>query len=170
MTCIRPFVVVAAVDGSTTTASVLTRALQAAVLRSDHEVHVIRVHQDRTGELEELLRQLESDVADVLDNFQGGPHGQTVWRIRTHAAIGIPNEEVASLAAEVEAHLIVVGTRAHQEPARPGRAGPTPDGLLRLAGCPVLVVRPIPNEQGREVEADGDGAHPSDERTWRGAA
>jgi nucleotide-binding universal stress UspA family protein len=172
----KPFVVVAAVDGSDLTASVLQRALDAAAHRPDHDVHVVRVVEEeldpiaaanRINQLEAMRQELDSDIAGVLDGMQG-QDDRPSWRISTHVAAGIPTEEVASLAADVEAQLIVLGR--HGDHARRGSfVGSAPERLLRLARCPVLVVQPI----DYSVDVESDEPEPElawEEATWRGAA
>jgi nucleotide-binding universal stress UspA family protein len=59
----------------------------------------------------------------------------------THAPIGRPDAEIAHLAKEIGAGLVVVGSRGWG-PLKRAVMGSVSDSVVRHARCPVLVVRP----------------------------
>jgi len=61
--------------------------------------------------------------------------------IRAHQRLEVPSEEIAQLAADVEADLVVVGTHGRRGLTRM-MLGSVAEATVRLAPCPVLVVRP----------------------------
>jgi nucleotide-binding universal stress UspA family protein len=58
-----------------------------------------------------------------------------------HQRVDVPSEEIARLASELDADLIVVGTHGRRGLSRL-LLGSVAEGTVRLAPCPVLVVRP----------------------------
>lgn len=73
--------------------------------------------------------------------------GKSFDRLVTHVRSEAPAIEIAQLAADLEADLIVVGTHGRRGMRR-FLLGSVAEGVVRLAPCEVLVVRP------REEEAD----------------
>jgi nucleotide-binding universal stress UspA family protein len=65
-------------------------------------------------------------------------------RFVSHIAVGSPAREIAQLASDLEADLIVVGTHGRTG-LRRLLLGSVAEGVLRLASCPVLVERPKAN-------------------------
>jgi len=59
---------------------------------------------------------------------------------QTHLGIGKPDEEIVALAEELEAGLIVIGSRGRGG-IRRALMGSVSDSVVRYAHCPVLVVR-----------------------------
>jgi nucleotide-binding universal stress UspA family protein len=62
-------------------------------------------------------------------------------RAITHIRVGAPNDEIAQLAIDLDADLIVVGTHGRRG-LRRMLLGSVAEGVIRLAHCPVYVVRP----------------------------
>ena len=60
--------------------------------------------------------------------------------IQAHVRLGRPDEEIVSLADEIGAGLIVVGSRGLGD-IRRALMGSVSDSVVRHAPCPVLVVR-----------------------------
>src|SRR5690606_39204333 len=58
-----------------------------------------------------------------------------------HQRVEMPSEEIAQLAADLEADLVVVGTHGRRGFSR-FLLGSVAEATVRLAPCPVLVVRP----------------------------
>jgi nucleotide-binding universal stress UspA family protein len=71
----------------------------------------------------------------------GRDHGCAPARVYVHARIGSPKEEILSLAGEVSADLILVGTHGHTGVERM-LLGSVAEQVMRHAECPVLVTRP----------------------------
>ena len=75
--------------------------------------------------LDEQLEQLEADGGDVT---------------QSHARVGRPDEEIVTLADELGAGLIVMGSRGLGR-IRRALVGSVSDSVVRHAHCPVMVVR-----------------------------
>lgn len=73
--------------------------------------------------------------------------GKKIERVTTHVRSEAPAHEIAQLAVDLEAVLIVVGTHGYRGFKRL-LLGSVAEGVVRLAHCEVLVVRP------REMEAE----------------
>jgi nucleotide-binding universal stress UspA family protein len=59
---------------------------------------------------------------------------------RAHARVGLPSAEIVALAEELEAGLVVVGSRGLGAMRR-SLMGSVSDSVVRHAHCPVMVVR-----------------------------
>jgi len=154
----KPYVIVVAVDYSGTGHLAFERALELAAERPAAEVHVINVlpvYQSgfaevdtgavlgRLPSIKEAAEQLRTYVdARVAAFTTAHPEANvSATSLRVHQRLEVPSEEIAQLAVDVEADLVVVGTH--------GRRGLThmilgsvAEATVRLAPCPVLVVRP----------------------------
>lgn len=175
----RPFAIVVAVDGSELSETVLEHALAEARRRPAHELHVLRVldvghkgHRDldRSGDLDALHQELEREIEYAVTNLSGSPEEIAGWRIRSHVIAGVPDEEIAELAADVRADLIVVG-RHGDRGRRHLSIGSVPERLLRQARCPVLVIQPPDYGEPDEAMAESCSAcaearRETDGETW----
>jgi nucleotide-binding universal stress UspA family protein len=159
----RPQIVVVGVDYSDTSDLALMHALEIASRAPHAEVHA--VHAAAAFPLlaglqagpdpmpavttpHELEFELERHVDRCIARFvnQTDPASPLPERVVLHVAIGSPAEELAAVARELEAHLVIVGTHGRQGLSRV-LLGSVAEGVVRMAPCPVLVVRP------REVAA-----------------
>lgn len=146
----RPYTVVAAVDGSDFTDLVLEHALELTAPRGAAELHVLCVrelrHRPRAGdhrhdsELASTEMWLRGLVEQALADLAPLGHGEL--RIRVHARIGAPAEEILELARECRADIIVLG-RHGAGGSRHRRAGSVPGKVLADARCPVEVLTPL---------------------------
>jgi len=89
----------------------------------------------------DLKAQLEKFIETALERAKGRVEAQDI-RARRFLKVGIPHEEIAALADQEGAELIVMTTH--------GRKGLThlllgsvTEKLIRTSPCPVLVVRPV---------------------------
>ena len=64
-----------------------------------------------------------------------------VNNVRAHQRLEVPSEEIAQLAVDVEADLVIVGTHSRRGLARM-ILGSVAEATVRLAPCPVLVIKP----------------------------
>jgi nucleotide-binding universal stress UspA family protein len=71
----------------------------------------------------------------------GGPIAESVDRLVAHIRVGPPDVEIAQLATNLGAELIVVGTHGRKGIDRL-RFGSVAESLVRNAPCPVLTYRP----------------------------
>ena len=152
----HPYTVVAAVDTSDFADLVLQHALERAAERESADVHVLGVieltrrprardHRHDT-ELEELEQRRRARVEQALETLD--PQGPGSLRVRVHARLGAPHEQILELAAECRADLVVVGRHG----AGGKRTGSVPALVLADARCPVWVLSPVDYGDPAEVE------------------
>lgn len=159
----KPYLIVVGVDYSPASELALERAFELAVARSRAEVHVVSVVNlygaqtmldgstapvsfasvtlaDATSALETYVKQRCAGFGGSLDSVL----------VRSHLRLDAPATEVAQIAADLEADLVVVGTHGRRGIARL-LLGSVAESVVRLAPCPVLVVRPkaLQEEQPR---------------------
>ena len=142
----RPFVLVVALDLADTASGgyALDQAMRIATRVADSQLHVVHVSTtDVTSETLGLLRLYVSEKATAL----AGPMQQT---IAVHVRKGEPAHEIAQLATDLSADLIVVGT--HKAPhLRNLFVGSTAERVMGSATCPVFVAGPRPAPQPSHV-------------------
>jgi nucleotide-binding universal stress UspA family protein len=161
----KPYIIVVGVDYSDVSRLALREALQTASDRAGSEVHVIHVETDTQlsagpgtdGEVapegtlhrlsaadgfSEALQRLHHVVTEEVTAFRDSLHdaAETAIRVVSHVRTNAPSREIAQIAADLEADLVVVGTKG-----RSGLAlvllGSVAHAVVTLAPCPVLVVR-----------------------------
>lgn len=155
----KPYVIVVAVDYSESGKLAFERALELATEKARAEVHVINVlpvYQSGVADatngawvgslptIEEASQQLRSYVDATREAFRLAHSGEDLAflaKMVAHQRVSVPSEEIAQLAADVEADLIVLGTHGRRGVPRL-ILGSVAEATLRLAPCPVLVVRP----------------------------
>jgi len=101
----------------------------------------------------DATQQLARYVEQRLSGFRAQyaqPNATSGWRVVSHLRLEAPAEELAQIAADLEADLVVVGTHSRKGIARLV-LGSVAEAVVRLAPCPVLVVRPkaLPDEGPR---------------------
>jgi nucleotide-binding universal stress UspA family protein len=142
----RPFVLVVALDLADTASGgyALDQAMRIATRVSGSQLHVMHVStSDVTRETLGMLRHYVSEKATAL----GEPTQQTV---AIHVRKGEPAREIAQLATDLSADLIVVGT--HKVPHLKNLfVGSTAERVLASATCPVVVAGPRPQPQPSHV-------------------
>ena len=146
-------VVVAAVDLVSGFEDVLEAASKWAS-KTEGELHVVHVFpRDVAGSLqgEDALRfsNLTDDVRAKLERLCANLPA-AIKRIVFHIRVGSADVEIAQLASDVSADLVVVGTRHHTglERLLLGSVGAS---LIRNAPCPVLVCRPKSTPQWEQI-------------------
>src|SRR5450432_1646935 len=161
----KPYIIVVGVDYSEVSHLALREALRTASDRAGSEVHVIHVETntrlspssgaDREeapeGEVHRLstttgfteaLQRLHQAVTEEVTAFRDSLHDvrETSIRVVSHIRTNAASREIAQIAADLEADLVVVGTQG-----RTGLAlvllGSVAHAVVTLAPCPVLVVR-----------------------------
>ena len=153
----RPFTVIVGVDYSETSALALVEAIKTARSRDPNHVHV--VHSvlpvqtaspmvgayvppavDTAKAAEELRLFVERTLAAEQKSLpdDGRP---LVDRLTTHLGVSDPRETIAQLASDLDADLVVIGTHGRRGVSRL-LLGSVAEGVVRIAPCPVLVVRP----------------------------
>jgi len=155
----KPYVIVVGIDYSPTAELALDKALELAAERPRAEVHVVHVLPTTLPALspelavlsagvtlptlEEAAERLESYVERKVLAFGAAYSGpaRTAPRVVPHLRVDVPTSEIAELAADLEADLVVVGTHGRRGLARL-TMGSVAEATVRFAPCPVLVVRP----------------------------
>lgn len=150
----RTYVIVAGVDYSETGALALESAFELAAHEAESEVHAVNIVRNY-GEFVELegasptpyrlsmadaQKRLHDYLTDHATAFTKRT-GKTFKRCVSHIRLEFAAEEIAQLAADVHADLVVVGTHGRRG-LRRLFLGSVAEGVVRLAQCPVLVVRP----------------------------
>ncbi|HTJ47206.1 MAG TPA: universal stress protein [Kofleriaceae bacterium] len=119
---------VVAVDASEYAEVVLEHALDIAARHERADLHLLAVHEGKGADLDEAKRRLVELALAELEAFHGSEHD---WHVRLHVRSGVPAEEIAGLAGEVQADLLVIG-RFRAKIA---------EQVLAQAPCPTLVVQ-----------------------------
>jgi len=95
----------------------------------------------RGAEFIRRLKVLRKEVVEQLPDFMGDAAATLGDRVMGHIRIGRPHREIVRLAEELEAQLVVVGTRRHSGLERMF-LGSVAEQVVREAPCAVLVARP----------------------------
>lgn len=150
--------IVVGVDATETGARALRSALELAAFGGRTEVHAIRVSEPigdpvlgflpptTDVELAALKDCLQRAIADLITTNGDLRVGAVV----AHVAIGTPARSIVSLAAQIDAELIVVGTHGRRG-IRRAILGSVAEEVVRTAGCPVYAVRPKNHPQEARV-------------------
>ncbi len=153
----KPFAIVAAVDYSPISREVLFEAFRAAADRRLAQVHLIHVqtdvhvvqfaaaadHEGADVPLAPAFQRLLDFSAHLLAEFNEDQraHGNKPFtNVTAHVRRDAPAEEVAQLAVDLDADLVVIGARGATA-ARRLMMGSVAHAVLTLALCPVLLVR-----------------------------
>jgi nucleotide-binding universal stress UspA family protein len=152
-----PYVVVVGVDYSKTGDLAFQHAFEIAANHPVSELHVINVVHvvvatDEFGftplmayasmTVQEAKEDLEQHVQRKLIEFRAKLRPQaSTPRVISHVRIEAPAQEIAQLASDMAANLVVVGTNGRRALSRLV-LGSVAEVVVRLAPCPVLVVRP----------------------------
>jgi nucleotide-binding universal stress UspA family protein len=156
-----PYSIVVAVDYSEAGDLALERALELAAERPSAAVHIVNVlslyqaglglEPAGTGALasdlppvQEAAERLRQYVEKQVSNFRAAHPGLPPTfpdYLVAHQRVEMPSEEIAQLAADLEADIVVVGTHGKRGFSR-FLLGSVAEATVRLAPCPVLVVRP----------------------------
>jgi nucleotide-binding universal stress UspA family protein len=156
----KPHRIVVGVDYSETGDVALDYALDVGTRQDNTEVHVLSVvtlvappvtptmeyapgaeitgisYQEAKDQLSQYLEGKLSRIRERLDNGGQGHFPRVV----PHLRVEVPAREIAQLAADLEADLVVVGTHGRRGLSRV-LLGSVAESVVRLAPCPVLVVR-----------------------------
>lgn len=162
-----PFTVVVGIDYSDVSRLTFREALAIAAGRVGSEVHVVHVetaarlvpvrrtdelteseHEHGAGvgepDLDEALQRLHRFVVQNVTEFEESRRAlgaAPIARVVSHVRANAPSRDIAQLAADLEADLVVVGSHGRTGIAR-FLVGSVAHTLVTIAPCPVLVVRP----------------------------
>lgn len=127
----RRYRIVIALDGSEYAELVLEHGLDQAARHDNPDLHLITIVRD-PDEVNGTKRWLARTVLGGLDTFAGH---REAWRTRLHVRVGKIEDEIANLAAEVDADLLVIGNYG----VHPQRK-PIASHVVERVSCATLVV------------------------------
>lgn len=153
----------------------ITEGLSLAARVPGTEVHVVTVldaHLDHKSQIEKAVdRLVETEkklVEFVKTTAAAAAAPKTELPIVFHVRIGKPVEALNQLAFDVDANMIVVGTRARSRAAKL-LLGSVADDLLREGRFPVMVARPL-DTSGMTKSPKPDPRRPGEDLTSDGSA
>jgi nucleotide-binding universal stress UspA family protein len=132
---VRRYRIVVGVDLSEYADIVVEHALDQAARHQAPELHFLTVCERRKLSAEDCKQALWERVHPALETFN--QYG-TDWHARIHVRRGRPEVEIAELAAEIRADLIVIGQFGLHNPRATDKN--LPNRVLQQAVCPTLVV------------------------------
>lgn len=154
---IHSYVVVVGVDYSDASRDALHEAFRSAVERPEGELHVIHVEtvvqvtsfgdqREQLGDppLAAAFQRLQAFTSHELSEFNRSRHerhAKPLTRVACHVRRDAPAEEIAQLAVDLDADLVVVGARGTTAVQRL-TLGSISHAVVSLARCPVLLTRP----------------------------
>src|SRR5688572_8414845 len=103
---VRRYRIVVGIDLSEYSDIVLEHALDQAARHQRPELHLLTVCEKKKYSIDECKQALWERVFPTLETFN--QHGAE-WRARLHVRRGKPDQQIAALAADINADLIVVG-------------------------------------------------------------
>lgn len=152
----KPYIIVVGYDFSEASDLAVQQAFAIAADKPHAEVHVINVVQTYGPQVmyelpadssalsvlsaTEARARLRKYADDALHRFQAANTGKSFDRAVAHLRFDATADEVAQLASDLDADLVVVGTHGRRGLSRL-LIGSTAEATVRLAPCPVLVVR-----------------------------
>lgn len=156
----NPYVIVVGVDYSATSDLALQRAFELATEKQNAEVHIVYVLQTlgalapldlgitssgpdpvTLAEAAEQLRRYADKRLQEYKQHATATGDKLFDRAVSHLRLDAPAHEIAQLATDLEADLVVVGTHGRRGASRM-LLGSVAENVVRLAPCPVFVVRP----------------------------
>jgi nucleotide-binding universal stress UspA family protein len=150
-------IIVVGVDFSESSELAVQQAFLRAAQQPNTEVHLVNVVQTYGAQvtyempvdasaltvltITEARARLRRYADQALARFLAQNPNQGFARVVVHLRYDGIAEEIAQLAADLEADMVVVGTHGRRGLSR-FLLGSTAEATVRLAPCPVLVVRP----------------------------
>src|ERR687894_190541 len=116
--------------------------------KTNSELHVLTVGPDyplyelpeHPAGFEDVLRENRREAKEVLEQQAKRIEDSGGTVKETHLREGRTDEEIVELAEEIDAGLIVMGSRGHGR-LRRALLGSVSDAVVRHAHCPVTIVR-----------------------------
>jgi nucleotide-binding universal stress UspA family protein len=153
----KSYVIVVGVDFSAASDLAVQRAFELASEQPNAEVHLVNVVQTYGAQvayemppdgsalsvltITEARLRFKHYADAAVAKFSEANGGRPIGRVLAHVRFDAVASEIAQLAADLEADLVVVGTHGRRGLAR-ALLGSSAEATVRLAPCPVLVVRP----------------------------
>jgi nucleotide-binding universal stress UspA family protein len=153
----KPYVIVVGIDYSEVSELAFDKALELAAEKPRADIHVLNVMElsvpafsvgiayanveGAVQSLQSAAERLEKYVDKKFDAFHATRRAAgNAMRIVPHLRANSPTYEIAQLAADLEADVVVVGTHGRRALSRL-ILGSVAEVTVRLSPCPVLVVR-----------------------------
>lgn len=149
--------IVVGLDLSEYSEIVLEHALDQAARHGAPDLHFLHVVDNDDVEL--AKKRLAELVLPSLEDVKCAE-----WRARFHIRPGHPADEIANLAGELDAHLIVLGRFGTHYPRK--RLGSVAARVIDLAPCPTLVVGMPGDVPSKQCPACADVRASSDGERW----
>lgn len=144
----NPRRIVVGVDASDLGTGALSYALDQAVLYPHTEVHALRVIEPMVDPLVGAIPSTRDELDILKDLLHQAIQREIQQRgelkvaaIVAHVALGSPARAIADLAASLDADAVIVGTHGRRGLKR-ALLGSVAEEVVRISGCPVVVVRP----------------------------
>lgn len=153
----KPQIIVVGVDFSDASELAVQQAFLMAAERQNAEVHLVNVVQTYGTQVTyempvdasalavltvtEARTRFRRYADEALGRFKALHPERGFSRVVAHLRFDAIAEEISQLAADLEADLVLVGTHGRRGISRL-LLGSTAEATVRLAPCPVLVVRP----------------------------
>lgn len=153
----KPYLIVVGVDFSEPSELAVQRAFELAAERPAAEVHLVNVVQTYGPQVAyempmdasaltvltvaEARTRFKNYADQAIARFTANSPSRRLSHVFTHVRFDSIADEIAQLAADLEADLVVVGTHGRRGLSRM-LLGSSAEATVRLAPCPVLVVRP----------------------------
>ncbi len=148
------------IDFSELSMRALDNAIATAALRPDVEVHMIVAVEDAHSEIvpmtdrrasiieitDHARERLAAQGANAIAAFRAANPQARSFALVAHVRVGPVADQIVALANEILADIIIVGTHGRRGLQRMF-VGSVAERVVRLAPCPVLVVRPT-NKHG----------------------
>lgn len=151
----RPYRIIVGIDYSETSDLALEQAFEIAARLPNAELHladivdvVVPMGQveglpvtEYTTSREEEAGRLDGHIRKKVAEYAARhPDSKLPGRLVRHVRFASPAEEIAQLAADIEADLVIVGSHGRRGVARL-ILGSVAEAVVRLSPCPVLVAR-----------------------------
>lgn len=149
----HPYTIVVGIDYSGLADRALDQALEMGTLREGSEIHVLYVESELWAgaaigvvpvhemNLDQALLKVQVRATDRLAAMPAHLEKRRIRRVVAHFRRGSPAENIAQLAADLDADLVVVGSHGHRGLSRL-LLGSVAERTSHLARCPVWIVRP----------------------------
>ncbi|MGK3963792.1 universal stress protein [Sorangium sp. So ce118] len=146
------FVIVVGIDFSQASNRALDQALESACCRDNAEVHGVYVEPESwvgpglsrapaaAIKPDAALQQLQQRASERVRTMGSKLDSRRLKRVVVHFRRGAAAENIAQLAADLDADLVVVGSHGHHGIERL-LLGSVAERVSRLARCPVWIVR-----------------------------
>ena len=138
-----PFCIVVGVEFSVASGYALDQAARIARRIPDSQIHAVHVRPHYKHDIENLTRYYVSEKIDAISGMEDK-------LVVPHFRMGSVAREIAQLASDVHAELILVGT--HDPPhIKSMVTGTIGEALHEIAPCPVLIAGPPRHRKARSV-------------------